>query len=523
LGTFTFSRDGGGNLIDNTVTLTKISSTLYRLGNLSALNTQLGSYVLTLSLAAVQDIVGNSASNQVSSSWTLINSTPNRAPTINSITNRVYAEGFRGSFQVVASDIDTPPQTLTFSLGTNAPAGARIDPATGVFAWRPSSSQGPAAYPISVIVSDNGQPSMSATQSLVINVQDRLPDVVLSLGNTNLAIGQTSSVPLRIDTGVDLTNLTFEVEASPSWLGNLAAQTVSGDILGMNAQLLTSNRMLIALILKSSIATSSNQTLLRLSFAATTNDVTGAVALNFSPLQATRRDGTTVTNTLGNKGRVIVVGSRPYLEALATNRSLNVYGKIGTNYVIECATNLNQGAVWLPAATVLLSNQMQQAGLPLAPLYSFYRARQSEGASLALLSSSADGLNYQLTGQTGTSYLVEYSTNSNGPWTLLARVPQTSVTQNLTLNLDATNRIYRVREFIANPPVIELSRQPATNLSLLLYGRPDAVYELSSSSNLVSNLWQSLSNFTLPASFQTIDLGLGTNNVRFYRVMEPQR
>ena len=36
------------------------------------------------------------------------------------------------------NDADAPPDRLTFSLGPNAPAGARTHPATGVFRWWPS-------------------------------------------------------------------------------------------------------------------------------------------------------------------------------------------------------------------------------------------------------------------------------------------------------------------------------------------------------------------------------------------------
>jgi hypothetical protein len=121
------------------------------------------------------------------------------------------------------------------------------------------------------------------------------------------------------------------------------------------------------------------------------------------------------------------------------------------------------------------------------------------------------------------SYLVEYSASPAGPWTLLARVPLATETQNLALKLGSTNLFCRAREFIAFPSVMELSRPPARPLSLLFYGRPGAAYELLSTTNIAGASWQSWSNFTMPAAFQRLDLNTETNQARFYRAREPQQ
>ena len=68
-----------------------------------------------------------------------------------------------------ASDEDVPPQTLTFNL-LDAPAGAAIDPNSGVFSWRPAIEQSPSIQPVSVVVADNGAPPLSATQVFSVTV-----------------------------------------------------------------------------------------------------------------------------------------------------------------------------------------------------------------------------------------------------------------------------------------------------------------------------------------------------------------
>jgi hypothetical protein len=57
------------------------------------------------------------------------------------------------TFTATATDVEAPPEVLTFSL-VGAPAGAGIDPSTGVFTWTPSEPQGPGVYPFTVRVND---------------------------------------------------------------------------------------------------------------------------------------------------------------------------------------------------------------------------------------------------------------------------------------------------------------------------------------------------------------------------------
>jgi hypothetical protein len=42
-----------------------------------------------------------------------------------------------------------------------------------------------------------------------------------------------------------------------------------------------------------------------------------------------------------------------------TNLTLLLYGKAGTNYVIEARTNLSNGGVWFPATSFALTNSFQ--------------------------------------------------------------------------------------------------------------------------------------------------------------------
>jgi hypothetical protein len=107
------------------------------------------------------------------------NLVPNTAPALAVITNRVVTIGQTLTFVAKATDTDQPPQTLTFTLGPGAPGAAGINPGNGLFSWTPPTA--PATNTISVIVTDNGNPSLSATQTFTVFVYPR-PTITVQPG-----------------------------------------------------------------------------------------------------------------------------------------------------------------------------------------------------------------------------------------------------------------------------------------------------------------------------------------------------
>ncbi len=99
--------------------------------------------------------------------------TSNTPPVMGSIADRTVIEGQLLLLNVSASDTDAPPQTLTFSLDAGAPAGASINPADGLFSWRPTPAQTPGTNLITVRVTDDGAPPMSAQRTFRVRVAPR--------------------------------------------------------------------------------------------------------------------------------------------------------------------------------------------------------------------------------------------------------------------------------------------------------------------------------------------------------------
>jgi hypothetical protein len=136
----------------------------------------------------------------------------NTAPSLAPITNRSVIAGTTINFTNSATDADLPAQILTFSL-PNAPAGAAINPGNGIFNWRPTIAQSPTTNLLSVIVTDNGTPAMSATQNFTVTVQrpidPTLQSVSLSGGALQFQVTGDFGPDYSIETSTNLVNWTI--------------------------------------------------------------------------------------------------------------------------------------------------------------------------------------------------------------------------------------------------------------------------------------------------------------------------
>jgi hypothetical protein len=95
-----------------------------------------------------------------------------------------------------AMDADIPQNLLSYVL-SNPPPGATID-SNGIITWTPSTNQALiATSSITTIVTDNGFPSLSATNTFVVTVRGLMtPPVITSISVSNGIVSLTwSSVP----------------------------------------------------------------------------------------------------------------------------------------------------------------------------------------------------------------------------------------------------------------------------------------------------------------------------------------
>jgi hypothetical protein len=133
----------------------------------------------------------------------------NHPPVLAAISNQTFLAGRTLVVTNSANDADVPSQPLTYSL-LGAPSGAHIDTNSGVFTWRPAIAQSPSTQTVAVVVSDNGAPALTATQSFTITVlQPAMPTlraVSITNGQFGFWISGNTGPDYMIQTSTNLTS-----------------------------------------------------------------------------------------------------------------------------------------------------------------------------------------------------------------------------------------------------------------------------------------------------------------------------
>ncbi|MBI5386506.1 MAG: DUF11 domain-containing protein, partial [Verrucomicrobia bacterium] len=324
-----------------------------------------------------------SATNAV----TVVVNEVNARPTLTLPPSLTVNEGQIVTFTNRATDADLPAQALTFTLGEGAPAGAGVHPSSGVFTWHPAEFQGGTTNRLAIIVTDNATPTLSATQNFTVIVRDTRPDFTLSVGTTNLFAGESSFVPLRLNAGTDLTNVSWLIETDFACLTNFSLQSLAPQVAVTEVRL-GSNQLALRCESWPGAALQGQFQLARLAFDALPVEHSAIVPLRASALTG-GRDGTPpALRGAVISGRVFLVGREPLLDAaLATNgaRWFTLYGQMGRRYVIEASTNLLLPDGWGEVSLVQLSAPHEIVGpvAPVAPAV-FYRAREVAGLALSI-------------------------------------------------------------------------------------------------------------------------------------------
>ncbi len=129
----------------------------------------------------------------------------NAAPVVGALSDHTVNPGGTVSFNATATDADG--DALTFSL-LSPPDNASIG-SGGAFTWRPHVNQSQSTNIITVVVTDNGTPNLSATNSFNVIVNPLAPVVLTSLGfDTNghhlVAVEGTTGPDYVIQTTTEL-------------------------------------------------------------------------------------------------------------------------------------------------------------------------------------------------------------------------------------------------------------------------------------------------------------------------------
>jgi hypothetical protein len=153
-----------------------------------------------------------SATNTFSVTVNEVNSPPSLTVPANQTINELTTLSVSAS----ATDPDIPANILTFSL-ISPPAGMSINPGTGAINWTPSEAEGPSVNTITVVVTDNGSPQLSSTNSFTVTVNEvnSAPNLTVPANQTINELTTLSVSASATDSDIPVNTLTFSLNSHP--------------------------------------------------------------------------------------------------------------------------------------------------------------------------------------------------------------------------------------------------------------------------------------------------------------------
>jgi len=141
----------------------------------------------------------------------------NQTPVLNPVPTQTVAPGDTLTFTLTASDIDNRPvQTLTYAMYGQVPAGAALNPLTGVFTWTPTLAD-LGTYAVVFAVTDDGTPAKSAFVTGMITAAEFVPfnppPVWTVPADFAVVLGETAGFTVS---ATDATTVTLSASGVPS-------------------------------------------------------------------------------------------------------------------------------------------------------------------------------------------------------------------------------------------------------------------------------------------------------------------
>jgi hypothetical protein len=298
----------------------------------------------------------------------------NVAPVIAQITNVTVTPDSAATVLIQATD--TNGDQLTYSLAAGSPTNATITQTAtnATFYWPPTRSYADTTNLFTVVVTDDGVPPLSATQTFLVTVLDFLQ---LGFGSTNIQGGQSAGVPISLDSSGGVTNLTFAVRVPENTLSNLTLAPIASQIASATLQDLTTN-VLITINTTAGQTLTGTQPIVQLNFVAASSPPSAFVSLIATNINALKPSGAPYVNYIPQSGTVAVVEDQPLLSggvAANLNRTLVLYGKLGSTYQLQYTTNLTIPD-WQPLFNYVQTNGVVTFSLIPSNSVVFYRLRE---------------------------------------------------------------------------------------------------------------------------------------------------
>lgn len=497
---------------------------------------------------------------------TAVTTVANQPPTLAPIPDQSLVEGGLFTYTPTASDPDGLVQTLTFSLLSGTGNGALIDPATGTITWQTTGAHGGTTNFFALVVSDNGTPSLSATQTFRVAVFDmNTPPVVAPTRLLTVDEGTALGVLLTAtDSDLPPQSLTWQLlSGGPAGLtlapSGLVAWT-PGESAGPGTNFLQvrvtdsgvpalSATQAVTIVVNevnlppvvapvtpktavvgrslfvTNSATDPDLPANRLTFSLGAGAPRGARIdptngiFSWTPTPEYASTTVPITVRVSDDGLPSLLASTTFEVLLgdfmgfeigsavvSTNESGSIPIRLtGTARTTNATAIITFGAPVLASASVSAVPGSIQ-GATLTPL---------GGNSYALRLVPVDG---GIVGSTNPVAQLQFTTTNAGPSAFVpVAVSAVTGTRNTGSAVDAVGSTDGRLVFINREPLMELLRVPSD--AITLYGRAGTGYEIQRGTNLLGGDWQRVSR--IPLTNRTTKLSVVvTNGTGFFRTLE---
>ena len=394
-----------------------------------------------------------------------------------------------------------------FNLATSgnlAPLGSQT---FNVDVWGPGGADILAQFTVSFSLNFN------TAQGNLVNVGTEY--LLLSIGSAVLQAGQSTNVPIILNSSAGLASLDLTLNVPPGHLSTLSLTSLAPELdpvaVGVTVQ--NASNVVLHLPARSGQVISSTQDVAQLSFSATSGQPSAFVPLTLKQAVAARPGNTLMTNLTLVSGRLVIIGQESLLEAgLPTNgaREMTLYAKPYLCYALEYSTNAGPGSVWTrlrPIAVTQLATPVSGLGGAFSQI--FYRAVEFNADPPYIEANrNPDGSRYlTLFGKPGSGYVIESSRALRTPtiWSSVTNVPLSMPFTNIPV-ADQGMVFFRVGEIFGSPPAINLVRNADGSADITLFGRAGYAYLLRSAPPANTNLWATLQRICLDKSFTSVHL-----------------
>jgi hypothetical protein len=212
-----------------------------------------------------------------------------------------------------------------------------------------------------------------------VAVRDTQGDFALRVGTTNVLRGGTASVPVDLETPLDLTALRFGLSVPVTVLEALQLVPVAAELGSATVAPDGPDHSRLEFTAASGATFLGAQRLAQLGFTAPAGNESVALTLLPEAVEAVRIDGVVITRPKLNPGKVFVLGDAPLLDIVprGATAELHLYGRSGLRYQVESTESLDPGTVWTAEGIHTLNGN--PVVIPFTPAASgdgFFRSRR---------------------------------------------------------------------------------------------------------------------------------------------------